>query len=115
MTPSTTDLELTDDDVSIGKPPTYKYDLRLEIGTKNEGGTVPVAAIFYDLVRHLKAAADDDAPVAVLTATDKLFHEVFKGGNTCWSAVFVHNNSHLQALTSKFCKQCIEGHGVWDT
>ena len=75
MTLSSKNSEVSDDDFTTPAPPVYKYDLRLEIGVKNDGGTVPVVAIFYDMVRRLKDAADEGAPVAVLTATDKLFHE----------------------------------------
>lgn len=75
MPPSTTaSVPPGDDPLSQNIAP-YKYDLRLEIGVKEEGTTVPVVAIFYDFVKHLKQAADADAPVAVLTATDKLFFE----------------------------------------
>ena len=75
MTISSVNPESFDDDPSTPKLVPYKYDLRLEIGAKKDSGPVPVVAIFSDLVRRLKAAADDGAPVAVLTATDKLFIE----------------------------------------
>ena len=75
MSVSTVNSGASDDDVPNPTPTVYKYDLRLEISVKNDGETVPVVAIFYDLVRRLKDAADEGAPVAVLTATDKLFHE----------------------------------------
>ena len=75
MTPSSKTSEASDDDFTAPTPPVYKYDLRLEIGVKSDGSTVPVVAIFYDMVRRLKDVADEGAPVAVLTATDKLFHE----------------------------------------
>lgn len=75
MSASTVNSDASDDDLATQRPSVYKYDLRLEIGAKNDGSTIQVATIFYELVRRLKDAADDDAPVAVLTATDKLFHE----------------------------------------
>lgn len=75
MTSSTVATDPSDDVTSTQKPTPYKYDLRLEIGVKEEGSTVPVVAIFYDFVKHLKAAADPDAPIVVLTATDKLFFD----------------------------------------
>lgn len=75
MTLSSKASDNTDDDIATQTPSVYKYDLRSEIGVKNDGSTVPVVAIFYDLFRRLKDAANEGAPVAVLTATDKLFHE----------------------------------------
>ena len=75
MSLSTGHPELSDDDLSAPKPVTYQYDLRLEIGVKNEGSIVPVQLIFRDLVKRMKAAADEGAPLAVLTATDKMYFE----------------------------------------
>lgn len=75
MSVSSVNSAPSDDDLSTQKASPFKYDLRLEISEKIEGGTIPVAVIFYDLVRRLKAAADADAPVVILTATGKLFHE----------------------------------------
>lgn len=75
MTISTVNADLSDDEAASPTPQAYKYDLRLEIGVKEPGSKVPVASIFYGLVRRLKDAADDGAPVVVMTATDKLFHE----------------------------------------
>ena len=74
-TVSTVNAELSDKEPTSPNLQAYKYDLRLEIGVKEAGSKVPVASIFYGLVRRLKAAADVGAPVVVLTATDKLFHE----------------------------------------
>ena len=68
-------LETSSDQPSIERPEPYKYDLRLEISVKKEGSTIPVVAIFYDLVRRLKEAADAGAPVVILTATNKIFQE----------------------------------------
>ena len=75
MTISSVNLFPSDDEVSSKKQSAYEYDLRLEIGVKETGETVPVVSIFYDLVRRLKGAADEGGPVVVLTATNKLFHE----------------------------------------
>ena len=51
----------------------YSYELRLEIGVKEETGTVPVAAIFRDLVVKLREVAGPDNPVVIITTDDKLF------------------------------------------
>ena len=75
MTLSSKNSDPTDADLSPQRPAPYKYDLRLEIGVKNDGSTIPVVAIFYDLARRLKEAAEDGAPVVILTATNKIFHE----------------------------------------
>lgn len=75
MSVSSVNSDPSEEDLSTQKPSVYHYDLRLEIGVKNDSGTIPVVAIFYDLVRRLKEAADDGCPVAILTATDKPFHE----------------------------------------
>lgn len=75
MSLSTGPPELSDDDLSVTKPVTYQYDLRLEIGVKIAGSSVPVQLIFHDMVKRMKAAADEGAPLAVLTVTDKLFLE----------------------------------------
>ena len=53
----------------------HRYDLKLEIGVKSDSGTIPLAAIFHDLVKKMKHAADSDKPIAVFTATDKVFLE----------------------------------------
>ena len=57
------------------KPAEFLYDVRLEVGVKAGGGTVLVATIFHDLVKRMKSVVDPDKPLAVLTATDNLFHE----------------------------------------
>ena len=75
MSVSTGNNELSDDELSAQQPVPYQYDLRLEIGVKSEEGPVPVASIFHELVQRMKAAADEGAPLAVLTATDKMFFE----------------------------------------
>ena len=73
MTTSSVTTELSDDDLSVPKPDQYHYDLRLEIGAKEAGTTVPVVAIFRDLVKRMKV--DDNNPLVILTATDKLFFD----------------------------------------
>ena len=56
-------------------PAEYRYDLRLEIGAKETGVNVPVVAIFHGLIDRMKQATDNDAPIVILTATDKPFSE----------------------------------------
>lgn len=76
MSVSTAASDLSDDPNPGAKPTAFQYDLRLEIGVKEPGGTVPVVAIFRDLVKRMKAvAADGNNPLVVLTATDKLYLE----------------------------------------
>ena len=53
----------------------YQYDLRLEVGVEENAGTVPLVSIFHDLVKKMKSAVDADKPIAVFTATDKVFQE----------------------------------------
>lgn len=55
-------------------PVPYQYDLRLEIGVKDVNETVPVVAIFRDLIKRMKAVADGNNLVA-LSAKDKLYLE----------------------------------------
>ena len=64
-----------DDDASNQKPTEYQYDLRLEIGVKESADSVPVVAIFRDLVKTMTSAVDENKPLVVLTATDQLFFE----------------------------------------
>ncbi|KAG9302488.1 hypothetical protein G9A89_000602, partial [Geosiphon pyriformis] len=52
----------------------HQYDLRLEIGVKDET-EIQVATIFYDLVKRMKAAVDAGQPLEVFTATDQPFSE----------------------------------------
>jgi hypothetical protein len=52
----------------------YHYDLRLEIGAKDET-EIQVATIFYDLVKRMQAVVDDGTPMTVMTATDQLFSD----------------------------------------
>ena len=75
MTTSTVASDPIDDDVSVPQPTEYRYDLRLEIGVKSEGTTIPVVAIFRDFAQRLKAAADDDAPMVIMTAKDNIYFE----------------------------------------
>lgn len=56
-------------------PVENRYDLKLEISVQPDSGTIPLAAIFHDLVKKMKSAADTDKPIAVFTATDKVFIE----------------------------------------
>ena len=74
MTLSTLDPAPLEGDPPSFKATEYHHDLRLEIGAK-EGREVPVVSIFYDLVKRMKAAADDGKPMVVLTATDQIFNE----------------------------------------
>ena len=53
----------------------YQYDLRLEIGVKEATETIEVVTIFYDLIKRMKAAADEGKPLVVLTANDQPFSE----------------------------------------
>lgn len=53
----------------------HRYDLRLEVGVQDESGTVPLAAIFHDLIRKMKSVVEPDKPLAVYTATNKVFLE----------------------------------------
>ena len=53
----------------------YKYDVRLEVGDQPGGGSVPIVAIFHDLVKKMKEVVDSDKPLVVLTATDKLYFD----------------------------------------
>lgn len=55
--------------------PSYQYDLRLEIGVKDPNDTIPVVAIFRDLARKMKEAANGGNNLVVLTATDNLYFE----------------------------------------
>jgi hypothetical protein len=55
-------------------PPPFQYDLRLEIGVKDVNETIPVVAIFRDLIRRMKSAADGNY-LEALSATDKLYFE----------------------------------------
>lgn len=75
MTPSTDTNQPPGPDPAPATTVEYHYDLRLEIGVKKESETVPVVAIFHELVQRMKKAADPDAIVVILTATDKLFFE----------------------------------------
>lgn len=75
MTVSTVITEPSEEEVSTQQRVPFKYDLRLEIGGKKDGETIQVVDIFLELARRLKSAADKDAPVVIMTATDKLFHE----------------------------------------
>ena len=75
MSVSTGNNDPSDDELSVPKPVTYHYDLHLEIGVKSGESPVPVASIFHELVERMKAAADEGAPLVVLTATDKMFFE----------------------------------------
>lgn len=52
----------------------YHYDVKLEVGVEQEGGTVPIVAIFRDLVKRMKAAVNGK-PLHVLTATDKIYYD----------------------------------------
>lgn len=53
----------------------YHYDLRLEIGVQKEDETIPVVAIFHELIQRMKIVADPGTVIVILTATDKLFFE----------------------------------------
>ena len=75
MTLSILENASPDGDFVPPKPVEYHYDLRLEIAVKEANRTIPVVAIFHDLVKHMKTAADVDKPLVVLTATDQLFFE----------------------------------------
>ena len=75
MTPSTEINEAPSIDASPPNASEYHYDLRLEIGVKKEDETIPVVAIFHDLVKRMKNAADPGAIMVILTATDQLFFE----------------------------------------
>lgn len=75
MTASITFSDPAEDDPSTQSPIQYQYDIRLEIGVKKPGETVPVVAIFHDLVKRMKKVVDENSPIIILTATDKLFFE----------------------------------------
>ena len=75
MTLSTLVNNTMDDPGNSKKPDEYKYDVKLEVGEQPGGGTVPIVAIFHDLVKRMKEVVDDDKPLVVLTATDKLYFE----------------------------------------
>lgn len=62
-----------DIDSSVEKGLEYKYDLRLEIGAKEVNGSVPVVAIFRDLVKTMSAAVDHGSPFEVYAANDQPF------------------------------------------
>jgi hypothetical protein len=72
MTPYSID---PDDDHKETPPQTYHYDLRLEIGVKNENETIPVVAIFRDLARRMREATDGGNNFVVLTANDNLYFD----------------------------------------
>ena len=57
------------------KPVEYRYDVKLEVGVKPDVGTVPIATIFRELVKRMKAAADVGKPLVVLTAMDHIYYE----------------------------------------
>jgi len=73
----------------------YKYDLRLEIGVKEEGGTVPVASIFRDLVVKLRDAAGLENQLVVSTIADKEFSTV--------------NDLSGEEFKCAFCVDTVEG------
>jgi hypothetical protein len=47
----------------------------LEIGVTPDSGTIPLVAIFHDLVKKMKTAADDDKPIEVFTTANKSYQE----------------------------------------
>lgn len=63
------------ENLKVPPPQAYHYDLRLEIGVKNEKETVPVVAIFRDLARRMREVADGGNNLVVLTATDKMYFD----------------------------------------
>lgn len=76
------------DGIRKDAPPTlYHYDLRLEIGVKDASETVPVVAIFRDLVTRMKAAADDN-DLVVLSANDKPYVEQTEMSSTEFQKAF---------------------------
>ena len=75
MTASINPPDPADDDLSTGTPVQYHYDMRLEIGAKDSSVSVPVVAIFRNLVQRMKQAVDDNSALVILTATDKIFFE----------------------------------------
>ena len=75
MTLTTDTLSPPDDDLSTQTTVQYHYDVRLEIGEQKGGGAVPVVAIFHDLIKNMKNAADPDTPFIVLTTNDNIFYD----------------------------------------
>lgn len=75
MLDSTASPDPNDDDLSAHTPERYQYDVCLEIGVKEEGKTIPVVAIFRDLVRHLRKTIEETASLVILTATDRMYFD----------------------------------------
>lgn len=55
-------------------PVERRYDLKLEVGVKSGNETVPIVAIFHDLVKRMRTAVDD-AKMLIFTATDQAYSE----------------------------------------
>ena len=62
-------------DSSKKAPVEYRYDVKLEVGEQVGSATIPIVAIFLDLVKRMKAVVGEGKPFVVYTATDKLFSE----------------------------------------
>ena len=99
MTVSTDKNNTFDDDASGNRPTEYQYDLRLEIGVKESTDSVPVVAIFHDLIKTMKSAVDENKPLVVLTATDQLFFEHKEMSSEEFQRAF-----HVESLEGKVPK-----------
>lgn len=73
----TSSIEATDPapaEVPVQAPVERRYDLKLEVGVKSGNDTVPIVAIFHDLVKHMRNAVKE-GEVTILTATDRVYSE----------------------------------------
>lgn len=75
MSVSTTGSDKSGEEITSPKRVAYKYDVRLEVGSQPNAGTIHIVSIFRELVKKMKDAVDSDKPLAVLTATDQMFFE----------------------------------------
>ena len=75
MTLSSLATNLSEETIPSKKAPEYRYDVKLEVGEQAGGATIPIVAIFLDLVKRMKAVVGEGNSLVVYTATDKLFSE----------------------------------------